>query len=118
MLAALQSALTPALRHHEAADADFLARPDVAPWIRDAWRWALTQTGAASPDASPSPDLPECLHASFDAAIEAFGPAVTALEAEVGRTREALRYWVDVAVERYALITAQQEAIDSLQGGQ
>lgn len=110
---ALVSFLAADLRHHAAADADVLARADVAPWIRDAWRWACAEAGDASPAAPPEPDLPDRLRASLDAAAPAFAPAIAALEAELDRLRRERDHWVDAAVERYDLIEqlrAQLEA--------
>lgn len=120
-LPALRAFLAPDLRHHAAGDADFLARPDVAPWIRDAWRWALAEAGEVPPCAGTAPDLPpdlpDRLRASLDAAGHAFGPAIAALEAELDRTRAELRHWVDVAVERYDLIEALRSVIEARQAG-
>ena len=110
---ALMSFLAADLRHHTAADAAFLARTDVSPWIRDAWRWACAEAGETPPDAAPPPapepavpdsGLPDRLLAALEAAATAFGPAIAALEAELDRLRRDRDHWVDAAVERYDLI--------------
>ena len=88
------------LRHH-AQDPDTLfARPDI-PWhVKETYRWATI----AATDRPPPTGVLDRIQAEVLQAEPVFGLAIGALDAYARQLSEDRRRWIDVAVERYAMI--------------
>lgn len=98
----IEAFLSGALRHHARSDD---ALDDTVPvWIRDVYDWALAACRGAEPDGAAL----DRIGAEMAGTMAAFGPVIGELDGEIERKSAELRRWIDVAVERYALIEQLQ----------
>jgi len=72
--AEIDAFLSRAHRHHVTHADEIFQREEVNPWVKQAYRWALSATAGESPDAGTL----DAIRADFLQAEDAFGPALAA----------------------------------------
>lgn len=105
---AITEFLSPDWRHH-ATQATRL--DDLPALVAETYRWMLE---AASAEMPPATTL-DAVTQTLTTAQATLGPAIGALQAEITRKAAETKHWVDAAVERYAIIEAQQARLQALE---